>query len=240
MHTVALIQARMGSTRLPGKVMLSLDCTPVIEHVVDRVSAAKEVDVVVVATTKKDRDDLVERYARRAGAAVFRGSEEDVLGRMYATALRHDAEVVVRLTSDNPLVSPTTIDESVRILRAEEVDYVSNKVDPSFPSGLDVETFTFGSFERVEAEAETEYDREHVTPYYRESGLFNCRNLSSEEVFHESFMQDRTDLRLTLDTPDDFELFARIYDEVEYDDVLDVRDAVRFLERRELVDYNIG
>ena len=238
MRTVALIQARMGSTRLPGKVMLSLDCTPVIRHVVRRAAAADVVDTVAVATTDNRRDDIVERYASREGADVFRGDTTDVLGRMYGAGNAFDADTVIRLTADNPLCAPAVIDTAVKKLQSGGLDYVSNKIDRTFPSGLDVEVFTFDSFSIVEREADDSYDREHVTPPYRERDEYDVANLRSTEVFEDEQLQNRTDLRLTLDRPDDFELFSRIYDTLPFDDIVDVGDAVRYVDDNDLAEIN--
>jgi len=238
MTTVALIQARMGSTRLPGKVMLSLDCTPVIRHVVRRTLAADTVDTAVVATTDKQRDDIVERYASLEGAELFRGDETDVLGRMYSGATMADADTVVRLTADNPLLAPAVVDAAVAKLHDGNFEYISNKIDRTFPAGLDVEVFTFDSFTDVEREADDPYDREHVTPPYRESDSFDVATLRSTTVFDDAFMQDRTDLRLTLDRPDDYELFSQVYEHVPYDRIVDIRDAVQYIEDNGLAAIN--
>lgn len=228
----------MGSTRLPGKVMLSLDCVPVIQHVVDRTLSADVVDKVVVATTQKNRDDVVAQYVSRKSAEVFRGDEDDVLGRMFRAAKEYKADTVVRLTADNPLLSPDTIDAAVRKLERTGAEYVSNKIARTFPSGLDVEAFTFDTFTEVERTTEDPYYREHVTPYYRESNEFATLNLDSDEVFDEPFMQNRTDLRLTLDNPDDYELFTEIYENVTYDNIVDVRDAIRYVDENNLGTLN--
>jgi spore coat polysaccharide biosynthesis protein SpsF len=237
-ETVAIIQARMGSTRLPGKVMLSLDCTPVIRHVVRRVQSATHIDTVVVATTRKERDEIIVRYSRKEGAETVRGDEEDVLGRMYHAANTFGADTVVRITADNPLLSPDVIDATVTKLVDGDADYVSNKIDRTFPSGLDVEAFTFSSFTDIEQSVGDPYYREHVTPYYRESAEFSVLNVTSDEVFEHEQLRERTDIRLTLDTPDDYELFRRVYEGVEYNDILQVSDAIRYIDQHRLMELN--
>lgn len=238
MTTVAIVQARMGSNRLPGKVMLSLDCTPVLRHVVRRTDSAETVDDVVVATTDQRRDDILERYARREGAAVSRGSEDDVLGRMYDAADEHDADIVVRITADNPLLSPDVVDAGVRMLRRDDLDYVSNKTERTFPAGLDVEVFTFESFRTVEQESETAHQREHVTPYYRKSDRFDVGSLTSDTTFETKKFRNRTDLRLTLDTPDDYELFSRIYNGIAFEEILDIRNVIEYVDENDLASIN--
>lgn len=239
MKTVAVIQARMGSTRLPGKVMLPLDGEPVLAHDVQRIETATRVDETVVATSERTADDIVARYAERAGATVFRGSESDVLGRMYGAASEAGADVVVRITADCPLVAPTVIDAVVDTLSTEGFDYASNTAERTFPRGLDVEAFGFDSFERVDAEATEPHHREHVTPYYREHpDVFETGNVTSEEVFEEARLVDRTDLRLTLDEADDYELLRAVYEGVPFDGVLPFGEAVGYVDEHGLGDTN--
>jgi len=236
---VACIQARMGSSRLPGKVMLPLDGSHVLEHDVRRVAFANSIDQIVVATTDKKRDNIITQYAQRAGASVYRGSEDDVLERMYEAANEHNADVVVRATGDNPLVSPDFIDTAVEELLDGEVDHVSAHLERTFPCEVTVETFTFGSFSEIEAASDQPHQREHVTPYYYEnSGDFNLHNVKSDNVFDEGNLHDRTDLRLTLDEADDYELLRRIYDEIEYDEIVDLAEAVEYIDQNELMAIN--
>jgi spore coat polysaccharide biosynthesis protein SpsF len=239
LKTVACIQARMGSSRLPGKMMLPLDGSHVLQHDVRRVTAADSVDEVVVATSDKKQDDIVARYATREGASVFRGSEDDVLGRMYAAAREHDADIVVRVTGDNPLVSPEFIDVSVQELVDCGSDCVSARLERTFPYEITTETFTFDSFETVEAASDQPHQREHVTQYYYENPEeFDLYNVTSEQLFAEASLQNRTDLRLTLDEADDYEVFRQIYEGVEYDEIVDVADAVHYVDTEELAEIN--
>lgn len=239
MRTVAVIQARMGSTRLPGKVMLPLDGEHVLTHDVRRTDAAETVDEVVVATSTETADDIVGRYASRAGATVFRGSESNVLDRMFRAATQADADAVVRITADCPLIDPDVIDEVVGRLAETDADYATNILERTFPRGLDVEAFTFESFERVHEASSESHHREHVTPYYRErEDLFTHASVTSNDVFDSPRMQDRTDLRLTLDEADDYELLRRIYEGVDWSGLLDVRDAVEYADANDLTTVN--
>lgn len=238
-HTVVIIQARMGSTRLPGKVMLPLNGEHVLFHDIRRVKAAETVDDVVVATSTERADDIVARYAPESGATVFRGSESDVLERMFHAADQADAEIVVRITGDCPLLSPKVVDRIVERLIKTGADYCTNILERTFPRGLDVEAFTFDSFERVHEEATDPHHREHVTPFYREQNTrFDVASVTSDEVFEESWMQDRTDIRLTLDEADDYELLQTIYGRIEYADILPVRDAIRLVDEENLHELN--
>jgi spore coat polysaccharide biosynthesis protein SpsF len=238
MSVVGVIQARMGSTRLPGKVMLPLDGAHVIEHDIRRAQATQAVDEVVVATTFHPQDDIVARYAARAGASVYRGSEDDVLGRIHGAATAHDADVVVRLTGDNPFVEPRLISEVATRVAERDLDYASNKVERTWPLGVDAEAFTFESFDRVEREATEAHQREHVTPYYHEQGDFDRENVTIEDVYREHPFEAGPELRLTLDEPSDYEVYRDIYESVDYDEILDVRDAVAYAVENDLGEAN--
>jgi spore coat polysaccharide biosynthesis protein SpsF len=169
---------------------------------------------------------------------VFRGDESDVLGRVYRAAKTHGAELVVRITADNPLTPPSAIDATIEKAQDGGFDYISNKIERSFPAGFDTEVCTFESLETVETRAETERDREHVTTYYRRSEAFDTANITSVEVYSEPRLQNRTELRLTLDTPADFELFTRLYENVPYDGILDSGDAIRYIDEQDLATLN--
>ncbi|MCU4974986.1 glycosyltransferase family protein [Halobacteria archaeon AArc-m2/3/4] len=239
MRVVAVIQARVGSTRLPGKVMYPLDGRPTIEHVVTRVSHADAVTDVVVATSNEPQDDVIEQYAPEFGADVIRGSESDVLSRFEQALEQYDPEIVVRVTADCPLISPRFIDDSIRRIRESDIEYVSAGLERTFPRGLTCEVFTAESFERVCAESTEPHHREHVTPYYREHPeAFELSSLESSAVFDEPWLQDRTDLRLTLDEPADYQLLETVYHKVEYEDNLDVRDVVQYIDEHNLATIN--
>lgn len=239
MRTVAIIQARMGSTRLPGKVMLPLDGEHILTHDIHRTSAADTVDDVVVATSTETADDIIARYAERAGATVHRGSESDVLERMFQAAKREDADVVVRITGDCPLIAPDVIDRVVERLIETDADYSTNILERTFPRGLDVESFTFESFRRVYKEVTGSFYREHVTPYYREQNdLFNCTSVTSTDVFDSSRLQNRTDLRLTLDEADDYELLRQVYQGINWTGILPIQDAIDYIDANDLATVN--
>lgn len=239
MNTVAVIQARMGSTRLPGKVMLPLDGKHVLERDIERVSRAKSVSETVVATSISTADDIIERYASRCGATVYRGSESDVLGRIHEAATEASADVVVRITGDCPLISPRGINAVVNRLKETDADYASNTVHQTLPRGLDVEAFTYESFSRVERQATVSEEREHVTLHYlRNSDKFDVVNVSSEEIFDASQIHGRDDLRLTLDEADDYELLRRIYEEMPTEKLLKIEDVVTAIDKRGWAEIN--
>lgn len=238
-HTVAVIQAQMGSSRLPSKVMIPLDCEHVLDHDIRRVDSANEVDQVVVATSEQKQDDIITEHANRQDVAVYRGSEDDVLDRMYEAATEHDAEVVIRATADCPLLSPSYIDVAVRKLVNGSFDCVSSHLERTFPIEVTTEALSFTSFKHVAETAKDSNHREHVTPYYYDNPAeFDIYNLTSQEVFNQPLLQDRTDLRLTLDEAADYELFRRIYQNVEYDDIIDLKDAIQYVDNESLSRIN--
>ncbi|AEH39448.1 cytidylyltransferase domain-containing protein [Halopiger xanaduensis] len=236
---VACIQARMGSTRLPGKMMLQLRRRPVISHVVSRVSSSRYVDTTVVATSDKTQDDILEYNASQAGADVFRGSEDDVLGRVKGAAETQDADIVVRICADCPLISPAVIDQAVSALLESDADYASNTIDRTFPRGMDVEAFTMGSFEYVDKYASEPHEREHVTPYYYENAeAFDLEQIDSADLFDDEQYINRTDLRLTLDEADDYELFKELFKKYGNYDTPTLRGVIDHVDSDRLADIN--
>ena len=239
MRVVAVIQARVGSTRLPGKVMYPLNGQPALGHVVQRVNAADHVDDVVVATSTNPPDDVIATYAPEFGAEIVRGSEDDVLGRFEIAVDEYDPEVIVRVTGDCPLISPQFIDACVDRIQAGGVDYVSAGLNRTFPRGVTCEAFTADSFERVCTESTEPRHREHVTPYYREHPeKFDLYNLESTEIFDERRLQNRNDLRLTLDEPADYQLLETVYREVESNGMIDISDAISHIDENGLDEIN--
>jgi spore coat polysaccharide biosynthesis protein SpsF len=231
----------MGSTRLPGKVMLPLAGEHVLVHDVRRLRAAERIDEVVVATSDLARDDIVARCAERTGASVFRGDEADVLGRMHGAAAAHDADIVVRATGDDPLVSPEVADALVRAV-ADGADYAGNTLERTFPQGLILEAVSMGSFDRVEAASTEPHQREHVTQYYLEHpDEFDLRNIVWSDVYEGVPALGRGEVRLALDEADDYELLRAVYEGVEPDGrgILPVQDAIEHIAREGLADTNL-
>lgn len=208
MKVVAIIQARMSSTRLPGKVLKTASGRTMLERMIERVRQAKSVDQVLVATTTDPSDDAIVRACRKYKVEVFRGSLPDVLDRYYQAAKRCQADVIVRLTGDCPLIDPILIDDVVNALVTNHVDFACNRLPPPFsrtyPIGLDVEACTFSALENAWRNADQKHEREHVLPYlYAVPGRFKVLQLNhSEDLGH---------LRWTLDTPEDLLLLRRIY-----------------------------
>lgn len=229
----------MGSTRLPGKILLPLDCEHVLTHDVRRVTAAENIDTVVIATSTGTADDAVDQYCAEHDVPVHRGSEANVQQRMFDAATEHEADIVVRVTADCPLIDPETIDTVVSRVRDGPAEYASNTIRRTFPRGLDVEAFSYESFERVVSAACTQSEREHVTPYYQENpDEFDLVNVTSDMVFDDARYIDRTDLRLTLDEAADYRLLKRIYGDLEYTDILPILEVIEYVDVEGLAELN--
>jgi spore coat polysaccharide biosynthesis protein SpsF len=224
--TVAIIQARMGSSRLPGKVLLDLAGRSVLERIVRRVQRCRLVDEIVVATTTAAADNGIADACRRIGVSTFRGSEDDVLERFVKAARAHLAEICVRITADCPLIDPEVSDEIIRrfMQASPPVDYASNKIPQSFPRGLDTEVFSCAALERAAREATLPYERAHVTVYiYEHPQRFNLLSVVSDT--------DRADWRWTLDTAEDLEFLREIYVRLGADNEFSWHDVIHLLER---------
>lgn len=201
--TVAIVQARMGSTRLPGKVLAELAGQTMLATVVARIRRARSIDAVVVATSVLPTDDAIVRECDRIAVPVVRGSADDVLARYARAARAHAARVVVRITSDCPLVDPGVIDDVVAAL-GDHVDYASNTIERSFPRGLDVEALHADTLFRIDRLARSAAAREHVTALVMEQPtLFRVNQVRAAE--------SHADLRWTVDTPEDLALIRTLY-----------------------------
>ncbi|MBL0385525.1 glycosyltransferase family protein [Tumebacillus sp. ITR2] len=222
---VVIMQARMGSTRLPGKVLKTLHGKSVLAHGIERCLAMKHADVVVIATTDGPEDDLIVQEAERLGVPCFRGSERDVLSRYYGAARAHGADVVIRVTSDCPLLDHAVADDVVeRFLAGVSYDYLSNTLERSFPRGLDTEVFTMEALATTMQEAEQEFEREHVTPFlYRNSERFHVGSYA--------WSQDLSRYRWTLDTQEDWELISAVYDRLYEGKLFGWREVLALMER---------
>jgi spore coat polysaccharide biosynthesis protein SpsF len=209
---VAIVQARMGSTRLPGKVMLPLLGEPILTHVMRRAGRARRLDACVVATSTSAEDDAITELAAREGWPCERGSLDDLLDRYVMAARAQRAEVVIRITSDCPLIDPDVIDQSIATFERGAYDYASTALEPrTLPRGIDVEVMSLAALERAWREDDDPAWREHATPYiYRHPERFRiCRV---------GFDEDHSGHRWTVDTPEDLELVRRIYDAFGRDD----------------------
>lgn len=204
MNIGVIIQARMGSTRLPGKVMLKLGQNSILAHVIKRAQSIKSINKVIVATTNKPEDDIIEKEALLKGAHLYRGSESNVLERYYLAGKTFDLDIVIRITADCPLLDPTISGQILDRVILNNYDYSSNSLVTSFPRGLETEVFTFSALEQAYLQATMEYELEHVTPFIYQN----------PQLFHINSFENKTDYsyhRWTLDTEDDWILIQRIH-----------------------------
>jgi spore coat polysaccharide biosynthesis protein SpsF len=226
MTVAAIIQARTGSSRLPGKVLMDIAGKSVLERTVRRVQAARLLDLVAVATTTQRVDDAVAQEAGRLGLACTRGSEWDVLARYREAARQLGVDVIVRLTADCPLIDPSVVDLVVASFQAAdpEPDYASNVIVRTYPRGLDVEIFSRASLEHIDPLAVEPHEREHVTPFFY---------LHPEQLRLVSVVNavDYSALRWTLDTPADLEFVRAVYGFLEGHGPFSWQTVLRLLER---------
>lgn len=202
---VAILQARVGSSRLPGKVLKPILGVPMLVRQIERVARARRLEKLVIATSTDPADDSIADLGKEHNISVYRGSLADVLDRYYFAAKHYGATTVVRLTGDCPLADHSVIDKVIDEYRARRVDYASNALQPTYPDGLDVEVFSFEALHRAWREAQLPSEREHVTPYInRHSKLFKLLSVTQPE--------DLSSFRWTVDTFEDFEFVRRIYE----------------------------
>lgn len=214
----------MGSTRLPGKVLMDIEGKPLLQHVVDRVRRSRYISEIILATTTNGGDIQIIEFAKRQSLKYFAGNEDDVLDRFYQCAKKFSSDIIVRITPDDPFKDPEIVDTAIEIFikNCDTLDYVTNTLPPSYPIGIDIEVFSFQSLEKAWKEAKKPSEREHVTPYiWNHPELFRIRNFSySDDISH---------LRWTLDTEADLlfarEIYKRLYREKPdflMNDILDV------------------
>ncbi len=204
MKIVGLVQARMGSTRLPGKVLKKIIGKPMIELLLERLSKSNELDEIVVATSEKAENDKLQSFVESIGYKCTRGSDKNVLSRFYESAKLVGADVIVRITGDCPLIDSVLVDECIKGFKKSNTDYFSNTDPRTFPDGLDISVMTFKSLERANNETNSDFDKEHVTPYIRKSSSFLKSSLKHSK--------DLSNLRWTVDEPEDLVVISNVFD----------------------------
>jgi len=230
--TECIIQARMGSSRLPGKTLMKLDETKTtLDFVINQLSFSKLIDRIVIATTSLDEDNVIEKKAKELGIDCFRGSKNDVLDRYYRCAKQFEMKTIVRITADCPIIDPTIVDKVIEQFHSGDYDYATNTIFRTYPTGTDVEIFSFQSLEKSWHEAKLSSEREHVTPFLRNKNSgFKIKNVENEEnVSH---------LRWTLDMNEDLILIREIVSKIKKRPILmnDVLDL--FSKEPELISIN--
>ena len=237
MKVVCLVQARVGSTRLPGKILKEICGKTILYHEIDRLKKCKEIDEIVIATTDKEDDDKIVNEAKKLSVKYFRGSENDVLSRFYYAAKENNADIVVRVTSDCPCIDFEILDKMLIYFKdkykEKQVDYLSNTIKRTYPRGYDIEIFTFSALEKSYINAKKEYEREHVTPYIYDK-TNNFLKLSFENK------EDYSEYRVTLDTIEDFIVIKNIFENLYYKNpYFKLNDVVQYLNNNlHIVDIN--
>lgn len=213
MKIVATIEARMTSSRLPGKVLLPVTAQPLLGHLVRRLRAVPALNDIVLATTVNASDDVLVEFARTAGIRCFRGSEDDVMGRVVGAARSAGADLIVEITGDCPIIDPDIVETVIRTYIANDADYVGNAHIRSFPDGMDVQVYRFGTLVRSASMTDDPLEREHVTLHIRNHPeLFRHLHVVAPPQLH------WPELGLTLDEPGDYELIRRVIERLEPDD----------------------
>jgi spore coat polysaccharide biosynthesis protein SpsF len=202
-RVVIIIQARMGSTRLPGKVLMRVFDKPLLGYLIERLSRVKLVDEIVIATTKNSPDDAIEEFCINNNINCYRGSEDNVLSRYYNASIKFKADCIVRICSDSPLIDPLVVDRMIQSFFNNECDYLSNTISQTYPLGMNIEVFSQQALKKSYMNYSEDYESEHVTPYiYMHPEFFDIRQ--------EHLREDYGFLRLTVDEEKDFILVKRI------------------------------
>ena len=229
---VAIVQARMGSTRLPGKVLMDLAGQTILERVVERLRRVPALSDIVIATTDSHRDDAIVAECNGLAVQCFRGSEEDVLDRYYGAACSASAAVIVRVTSDCPLIDPDVTGGVIGEFLEKRPDYASNFIERYYPRGLDTEVFSFDALQTAWREATRSYERAHVTPYiFEHPGKFRLLSVPAQ--------RDYSQHRWTVDTPEDLALVRAIYERLGNQGLFGWQDVLALVEAQpELSELN--
>ncbi len=233
MKIICIVQARMTSSRLPGKVMLDVRGMPVIRRILNSLEKCSLINKIIVVTTINNQDDILVDYLRENNYEYFRGSENDVLDRIFKATEKHNPDFVVRITADCPLVDPKIVDNVIEIAIKRDLDYVSNTLKRTFPDGYDVEVVKFSILKKIKSITKNEKDREHVT-------LYITNNKEKFNVFNFEDGQIHPDWRVTLDNLEDYELIKKIYDSFPKNEIIYYEDVKKlFSTKPELIKINL-
>ena len=208
LNVVVVTQARLGSTRLPNKVLKLIKGKSLLEIQIDRIKKAKQINSIYIATTVNKRDKKIEELADKMNIYSFRGSEEDVLDRFYQTLKNIKPDFIVRLTSDNPLIDPKLLDEVIIEAKKKKLDYYSNTLDAKYPDGQDIEVFTFCALENAWENSKLNSDREHVTTYIINNSSYFGGNIFTSN--NHDIKENYSSVRLTVDEPEDLEVVSQL------------------------------
>jgi len=199
-----MIQARSGSTRLPGKALKKVEGKPIIWHIINRAKKIKSAEQIIIITTRKKEDKIFLKIAKDNGVLGFQGSEKDLLERHYQCALKYNADPIIRITSDCPLIDPYIVEKMIQIYLKNNYDYVTNREPPTYPDGLDTEIFSFDALKKANRYAKLNSEREHVNPYI-------VKHPKKFKIFNYRYRKDLSHLRWTVDEKRDLKFVRQIY-----------------------------
>lgn len=227
-----IVQARTTSSRLPGKVLKTIDHKTgkcILSQVIDRLKAVSEIDEIIIATTINDTDDQIVELAEKEGVRAFRGSEDDVLSRFYDAAKLYELDTVIRITSDCPFIDPEVINDLISMYVREEYSYISNGQNRTYPHGLDCEIFSFDALEKADSKGKDKFFREHVTTYiYNHKEEFSIGSL-------ELHNEDYSDIRITVDTESDYIVACIIQDYLSSIKNFSFREIIRLYDEKPFI-----
>jgi spore coat polysaccharide biosynthesis protein SpsF len=223
----AILQARMGSARFPGKVLASIKGKPLVMHIVERIQATRKISTIILATTELPIDDELIDFAKEKRINCYRGEENNVLARFYGAATQYKADVIVRVCCDDPLIDHRILDELINLHLRTESDYTSTSHERTYPMGVEAEIFNYNALEKSLHNAIKDYELEHVTPYiYEHPESFKINFLEASGKLR------RPELRLTVDTREDLNLIRRIFEDLyDKDRLFSTEDVIDFLEK---------
>jgi len=226
LKVIAIIQARMGSMRLPGKVLMSINGKPVLEYVIQFLKFSKLLDQIIVATTNLPQDNEIEKLCKKLNIECYRGSVDNVLERYYECARLYHGDLIVRITADDPLIDATIVDQVIQICKDTKCDFASTAITPKFPFGYFIESLTFSTLKKLYLTQNDPLSKEHVTYFIKQNiQLFNVKEISPSEKLA------RPQYRLTIDYKEDFHLMSKIFKKlytpnsfIQYKDVIELLD----------------
>jgi len=219
-----IIQARTGSKRFPKKVLANIESRPMVWHVINRIKRTKNVEQIILITTRKNEDKILLKIAKENSILGFSGDACDVLNRHYQCALKHCADPIIRITADCPLIDPVIIEEMLQFYLNHDYDYVSNVITPTYPDGLDVEIFSFKTLKNAAQNAKMKSERKHVTPYIK-------KNINKFKIFNYKNNQDLSGFRWTVDKKEDLEFVKKIYAKMRPKLIFSMCDVLRIISK---------
>ena len=227
-----IIQARMGSTRLPGKVMMKVDKTnTILSHVINQLKNSKKIDRLIIATTDLQEDDIIVNHAKILKTNLFRGNAVDVLDRYYQCAKKISSKIIIRITADNPLIDPNIVDNVINQFLTNSFDYITNANPRTYPYGTEVEVFSFEALEKAWKNAKKHSEREHVTPYFH-------NNKEEFKIFNIKFTENLSHLRWTVDKENDLKFVKKIISEIK-NRPISMQDIIKLISKKpEILDIN--